>query len=85
MPPLGAPEFVGAEAGLGYMIPRRELSMDMAGVSAILVIPSIMGVGLHLVIRHLWYRIVFWTPQNGGWSSGSYAISRPRRRRSSAN
>jgi ABC-type nitrate/sulfonate/bicarbonate transport system permease component len=46
VPPLGAPEFVGAEAGLGYMIPRRELSMDMAGVSAILVIPSIMGVGL---------------------------------------
>jgi NitT/TauT family transport system permease protein len=64
-------EFVGAQAGLGYMILQRDLSMDMAGVFAILVILSVMGVGLHLVIRYLQHRIVFWMPQEGGWTTGA--------------
>lgn len=53
-------EFVGAQAGLGYLILQRDFTMDMAGVFAILVILSLMGMGLHGVVQLLRSRIVFW-------------------------
>jgi NitT/TauT family transport system permease protein len=53
-------EFVGAQAGLGYLILQRNFSMDMAGVFAILVVLSVMGVGLHAVVRTIQKRVVFW-------------------------
>lgn len=53
-------EFVGAQAGLGYLILQRNFSMDMAGVFAILVILSLMGIGLHAVVQQLQRKIVFW-------------------------
>jgi NitT/TauT family transport system permease protein len=53
-------EFVGAQAGLGYLILQRNFSMDMAGVFAILVILSLMGIGLHAAVQWLQRRIVFW-------------------------
>src|SRR3984957_15089622 len=50
-------EFVGAKAGLGYLILQRNFSMDMAGTFAILILLSAIGVGLHalvsLVRRHV--------------------------------
>jgi NitT/TauT family transport system permease protein len=55
-----AGEFVGAEAGLGYLILQQNFTMNMAGVFAVLVILSLMGVGLHLVIRAIQKRVVFW-------------------------
>ena len=64
-------EFVGAQAGLGYMILQRDLSMDMAGVFAILVILSAMGVGLHLVIRYIQHRVVFWMDNDANWTTGA--------------
>jgi NitT/TauT family transport system permease protein len=54
-------EFVGSRAGLGYLILQRNFSMDMAGVFAILVILSAMGIGLHAIVHWLQKRIVFWT------------------------
>ena len=53
-------EFVGAQAGLGYLILQRNFSMDMAGVFAILVVLSVMGVGLHAIVRTIQKRVVFW-------------------------
>ena len=53
-------EFVGAKAGLGYLILQRNFSMDMAGVFAILVVLSLMGVGLHAAVRAIQKRVVFW-------------------------
>ena len=53
-------EFVGAQSGLGYLILQRNFSMDMAGVFAILVVLSVMGVGLHAVVRTIQKRVVFW-------------------------
>ena len=44
-------EFVGAQAGLGYLILQRNFHMDMAGVFAILIILSLMGIGLHLLVN----------------------------------
>ncbi len=64
-------EFVGARAGLGYLILQRDFSMDMAGVFAILILLALMGVGLHLLIRTLQRRIVFWMDDGRDWTIGA--------------
>jgi NitT/TauT family transport system permease protein len=53
-------EFVGSQAGLGYLILQKNFSMDMAGVFAILIVLSAMGVGLHLLVNAVQRRVVFW-------------------------
>lgn len=53
-------EFVGAKAGLGYLILQKNFNFDMAGTFAILIILSLIGVGLHSIISILQRRIVFW-------------------------
>jgi NitT/TauT family transport system permease protein len=53
-------EFVGAQAGLGYLILQRNFNMDMAGVFAILVVLSAMGIGLHMLVNAIQRRVVFW-------------------------
>lgn len=53
-------EFVGAKAGLGFLILQKNFSMDMAGVFAILIVLSAIGVGLHLLIQWLRRRLIFW-------------------------
>jgi len=55
-----AGEFVGAQAGLGYLILQRNFNMDMAGVFAVLTILSVMGIGLHILVRTVRRRVVFW-------------------------
>jgi NitT/TauT family transport system permease protein len=64
-------EFVGSQAGLGYLILQRNLSMDMAGVFAVLVILSAMGVGLHLLVQSLQRRIVFWMDEPPEHTTGA--------------
>lgn len=53
-------EFIGARAGLGYVILIRNFNLDMAGVFAILIVLSMMGIGIHLIINRLHRRVVFW-------------------------
>ena len=53
-------EFVGAQAGLGFLILQRNFTMDMAGVFAILVVLSVMGIGLHLLVNRIQRKVVFW-------------------------
>ena len=53
-------EFVGAQAGLGYLILQRNFTMDMAGVFAILIVLSLMGIGLHMIVAFIQRRVVFW-------------------------
>jgi len=53
-------EFVGSQAGLGYLILQRNFTMDMAGVFAVLMILVVMGVGLHYIVQLAQRRIVFW-------------------------
>ncbi len=57
-------EFVGAEGGLGYVILQRQFSMDIAGVFAVLVILSIMGILLHELVQWIQRRVVFWLSDN---------------------
>jgi NitT/TauT family transport system permease protein len=58
-------EFVGAKAGLGYLILQKNFNFDMAGTFAILIILSLIGVGLHAMISVAQRRIVFWMDMGG--------------------
>jgi NitT/TauT family transport system permease protein len=53
-------EFVGAKAGLGYLIIQMNYTMDVAGMFAVLVILGLMGVTLNVLITTLRRRIIFW-------------------------
>jgi NitT/TauT family transport system permease protein len=53
-------EFVGAQAGLGYLILQRNFSMDAAGMFAILIVLSAIGIVLHGVMKAIARRVVFW-------------------------
>lgn len=53
-------EFVGSQKGLGYLILQYNFSFNTAGVFAVLIVLSAMGVGLHLIVQWLQRRIVFW-------------------------
>jgi len=53
-------EFVGAKAGLGYLIIRMNYTMDVAGMFAVLVILGVMGVVLNVLITVLRKRVIFW-------------------------
>ena len=53
-------EFVGAKAGLGFLILQKNFNFDMAGTFAILLILSAVGVGLHWIVNWAQRRVVFW-------------------------
>lgn len=54
-------EFVGAQAGLGYLILQRNFSMDTSGVFAILIVLSLIGVGLHALVKFIARKVTFWS------------------------
>jgi NitT/TauT family transport system permease protein len=53
-------EFVGSQAGLGYLILQKNFNMDMSGVFAILIVLSLFGIGLHMIVNAIQRRVVFW-------------------------
>lgn len=53
-------EFIGAQAGLGYLLLQRNFSMDTAGSFAILIVLSVIGIALHKAMDLLRRQIVFW-------------------------
>lgn len=53
-------EFVGARSGLGYLVVQKNAVMSIDGVFAILVLLGLIGVGLHLAVRYVHARVVFW-------------------------
>jgi NitT/TauT family transport system permease protein len=53
-------EFVGAQSGLGNLILQFNFSLDIAGVFAVLILLSVMGVALHLIMQAVQRRIIFW-------------------------
>jgi NitT/TauT family transport system permease protein len=58
-------EFVGAKAGLGYLILQKNFNLDMAGTFAILIILSAIGVGLHALVSLVRRHVVFWMDTSG--------------------
>lgn len=53
-------EFVGAKAGLGFMLMQKNFNFDMAGTFAILVVLSLIGVALHAIVQTVQRRVIFW-------------------------
>jgi len=53
-------EFVGAQRGLGNLILQFNMTLDIAGVFAVLIMLSLMGVALHLIMQAIQRRIIFW-------------------------
>lgn len=53
-------EFVGAQSGLGNLILQFNFSLDIAGVFAVLILLSVMGVALHLIMQAVQKRVIFW-------------------------
>lgn len=64
-------EFVGAQAGLGYLIMQRNFSMDAAGMFAILIVLSVIGIVLHRSMQFIARRAIFWTDTHSDLSRGS--------------
>jgi NitT/TauT family transport system permease protein len=53
-------EFVGAQAGLGFLITVLNFNLDVAGVFATLIFLSLIGIVLHGVVKMVGRRLVFW-------------------------
>ena len=64
-------EFVGAQAGLGYLILQRNFSMDAAGMFAILIVLSIIGIVLHGIVKFIAQRVIFWADAFSDLSRGT--------------
>jgi NitT/TauT family transport system permease protein len=57
-------EFIGAQEGLGYLLLQTNYNFDIAGMFAILVVLSLMGLIAHAVIRLIQKRVTFWADQS---------------------
>ncbi|MGE0800772.1 MAG: ABC transporter permease, partial [Lautropia sp.] len=59
-----AAEFVGAEAGLGYLMSQLMFRLDTPGVFAILLLLGVIGVTLYLIADWAHRKVVFWDASN---------------------
>jgi NitT/TauT family transport system permease protein len=53
-------EFIGAKAGLGYLLLQMNYNMDVVGMFAVLLVLGIMGIVLNGLMQFARRRIVFW-------------------------
>jgi NitT/TauT family transport system permease protein len=57
-------EFVGAQVGLGYLIIALNFNLDIAGVFAVLIVLSAIGMVMHGAVRVAARRYIFWIRRN---------------------
>lgn len=57
-------EFIGAQEGLGYLLLQTNYNFDIAGMFAVLVVLSLMGMLAHLTIRFAQRKVAFWAEEN---------------------
>ena len=53
-------EFVGGEAGLGFLIVAANTTLDVAQVFAVLIVLATLGVTVFLALQFLHRKVVFW-------------------------
>ena len=53
-------EFVGAQRGIGYLIMQYNFNLNTAGIFALLVVLSLIGVALHFLVVAVQRRTIFW-------------------------
>ncbi len=54
-------EFVGARAGIGYMIQQRNVNIDIAGIFSLLLLLGALGATLTYAVKIAAAKVVFWT------------------------
>ena len=57
-------EFIGAKAGLGYMLLQMNYNLDVAGMFSVLVVLAIMGILLNGIAQFARRKVVFWRREN---------------------
>ncbi|MEV0777155.1 ABC transporter permease [Streptomyces sp. NPDC050433] len=57
-------EFIGAKEGLGYLLLQTNYNFDIAGMFAVLLVLSVLGLLAHFVIRFAQRRLAFWSEEN---------------------
>lgn len=57
-------EFLGSRQGLGNAILQMNVNLDTAGMFATLFVLSLIGITLHLVMRWLQRKILFWADRS---------------------
>ncbi len=57
-------EFIGAKAGLGYMLLQMNYNLDVAGMFSVLVILGLMGIVLNGIAQYARRKVVFWRRDN---------------------
>lgn len=57
-------EFIGAKEGLGYLLLQTNYNFDIAGMFAVLIVLSMLGLLAHFLIRALQRKIAFWAEEN---------------------
>ncbi|MFJ6567718.1 ABC transporter permease [Streptomyces sp. NPDC091292] len=57
-------EFIGAKEGLGYLLLQTNYNFDIAGMFAVLVVLSVLGLIAHFLIRTAQKRFAFWAEDN---------------------
>lgn len=57
-------EFVGSQAGLGYLIIASNTSLDTTTMFAALVVLSVIGLALHYIVVLVGRRLAFWSEEN---------------------
>ncbi len=57
-------EFIGAQEGLGYLLLQTNYNFDIAGMFAVLVMLSLMGMAAHSIIRLVQRRVAFWAEES---------------------
>lgn len=55
-------EFIGAKAGLGYLLLQMNYNLDVVGMFAVLVVLGVTGILLNALMQFARRRIVFWRP-----------------------
>jgi NitT/TauT family transport system permease protein len=53
-------EFIGAKAGLGYLLLQMNYNLDVAGMFAVLVVLGVPGIVLNFTTRVIRDRVIFW-------------------------
>jgi NitT/TauT family transport system permease protein len=57
-------EFIGAKEGLGYLLLQTNYNFDIAGMFAVLIVLSVMGLVAHFLIRFAQHRFAFWAEES---------------------
>lgn len=69
-------EFVGAQRGLGNLILQFNVTLDIAGVFAVLILLAVLGIALHLAMQAVERRVIFWAqPEEVTVTSSTGGIS----------